>query len=113
MLGAVLDAVICKKKLGMLPKSLYFYDLLNWQLITLFNVDYKISTKTISKRIRTTNANIVCFSESAQNSLAACILRDGLSTLADGVLCQFSGQEQPDGGLNLAGTDRGLLAVLG
>ena len=49
----------------------------------------------------------------AQTSLAACILRDGLRTLANGVLCQFSGQEQPDSRLNLAGTDGGLLVVVG
>ena len=49
----------------------------------------------------------------AQTSFAACILRNGLRTLANGVLCQFSGQQQPDSRLNIAGPDGGLLVVAG
>ena len=46
-------------------------------------------------------------------SLATSVLRDGLGTLTDCVLCEFSWKEQSDGCLNLAGADSGLLVVVG
>jgi len=44
--------------------------------------------------------------------LAAGILGDSLSAFADSMLCKFSGQKQPDGGLDLAGADGRLLVVV-
>ena len=49
----------------------------------------------------------------AQTSLAAGILRHGLRSLADCVLCQFSGQKKPDSGLDFARTNGGFLVVHG
>jgi hypothetical protein len=40
------------------------------------------------------------------------VLGDGLRALGDGVLGQLAGQDQPHGGLHLAGRDRRLLVVL-
>ena len=46
-------------------------------------------------------------------SLATSVLRDGLGTLTDCMLCEFSWKEQSDGCLNLSGADRGFLVVVG
>ena len=46
-------------------------------------------------------------------SLATIVLRDGLGTLTDCVLCEFSWKEQSGGCLYLAGADSGLLVVVG
>ena len=44
--------------------------------------------------------------------LAAGVLGDGLGAFADGVLSQFTWEQQPDGGLNLsAGDSRSLVVV--
>jgi len=45
--------------------------------------------------------------------LGAGVLGDGLGSLGDGVLGQLSGQEEPDGGLDLPGGDGGPLVVVG
>jgi len=45
--------------------------------------------------------------------LAAGELGDGLGSLRDGVLGQFSGEHEADGGLNLAAAESGLLVVSG
>ena len=45
--------------------------------------------------------------------LGARVLGDGLGSLRDGVLSQFSGEEEPDRGLNLPGGDGGPLVVVG
>ena len=37
--------------------------------------------------------------------LAACVLGHSLGSFTDGVFGQFTGQKQPDGGLDLAGAD--------
>ena len=56
----------------------------------------------------------VCFCNVNCNSLlAAGVLGDGLGALADSVLSQFTGQEQTDGGLDLAAGDGGALVVVG
>ena len=47
------------------------------------------------------------------NLLGAGILGDGLGSLGDGVLSQFSGQEEPDSSLDLPGGDGGPLVVVG
>lgn len=39
------------------------------------------------------------------------VLRDGLGAFGDGVLGQFTGQDQPHGGLDLPRRDGGLLVV--
>ena len=44
--------------------------------------------------------------------LAAGILGHSLDALADSMLCKFSRQQQPDGSLDLAGTDGRLLVVV-
>ena len=49
----------------------------------------------------------------ASELLAARVLGHSFSPLRDGVLGEFPGQEQPDGGLNLAGGDGGPLVVIG
>ena len=49
----------------------------------------------------------------AVNLLGAGVLGDGLGALRDGVLGQLSGQEEPDGGLDLPGGDGGPLVVVG
>jgi len=46
------------------------------------------------------------------NLLGAGVLGDGLGSLRDGVLGQFSGQEKPDRGLDLPGGDGGPLVVV-
>ena len=48
-----------------------------------------------------------------KNLLGASILGDGLGALRDGVLGQFTGEEEPDGGLDLPGGDGGPLVVVG
>ena len=45
--------------------------------------------------------------------LGAGVLGDGLGALRDGVLGQLSGEEEPDGGLDLPGGDGGPLVVVG
>ena len=45
--------------------------------------------------------------------LSAAELGDGLGSLRDGVLGQLSGQQEPDGGLDLPGGDGGPLVVVG
>ena len=45
--------------------------------------------------------------------LGAGVLGDGLGALRDGVLGQLSGQQEPDGGLDLPGGDGGPLVVVG
>ena len=45
--------------------------------------------------------------------LGAGVLGDGLGTFRDGVLGQFTGQQKPDGGLDLPGGDGGPLVVVG
>ena len=51
--------------------------------------------------------------EGRNNLLGAGVLGDGLGSLGDGVLGQFSGQEEPDSGLDLPGGDGGPLVVVG
>ena len=41
------------------------------------------------------------------------VLGNGLRTLRDGVLGEFTGKDEADGGLDLAGGDGGLLVVGG
>ena len=41
------------------------------------------------------------------------VLGDGLGALRDGVLGKLTGEDETDGGLNLAGRDGGLLVVSG
>ena len=45
--------------------------------------------------------------------LGAGVLGDSLGALRDGVLGQFTGEEQPDGGLDFPGGDGGPLVVVG
>ena len=47
------------------------------------------------------------------NLLGAGVLGDGLGAFRDGVFGQFSGEEEPDGGLDLPGGDGGPLVVVG
>ena len=47
------------------------------------------------------------------NLLGAGVLGDGLGTFRDGVFGQFTGEEKPDGGLDLPGGDGGPLVVVG
>ena len=49
----------------------------------------------------------------ANNLLGAGVLGDGLGTFRDGVFGQFSGEEEPDGSLDLPGSDGGPLVVVG
>ena len=51
--------------------------------------------------------------ENSESLLGAGVLGDGLGSLGDGVLGQLSGQEEPDGGLDLPGGDGGPLVVVG
>ena len=44
--------------------------------------------------------------------LGAGVLGDGLCTFADGVLSQFTGQEQTDGGLDFPAGDGGAFVVV-
>ena len=50
---------------------------------------------------------------SARDLLGAGVLGDGLGTFRDGVFGQFTGEEEPDGGLDLPGGDGGPLVVVG
>ena len=50
---------------------------------------------------------------SAQNLLGAGVLGDGLGTFRNGVFGQFTGEEEPDGGLDLPRGDGGSLIVVG
>ncbi|EPB67229.1 hypothetical protein ANCCEY_13684 [Ancylostoma ceylanicum] len=50
---------------------------------------------------------------SAIDLLAGGVLGDSLGSLGHGVLGEFSGEDQADGGLDFAGRDRGSLVVLG
>ena len=50
---------------------------------------------------------------STTDLLGAGVLGDGLGALRDGVLGQFTGEEEPDGGLDLPGGDGGPLVVVG
>ena len=56
---------------------------------------------------------LVDVEETALDLLGACVLGDGLGALRDGVLGQFTGEEEPDGGLDLPGGDGGPLVVVG
>ena len=47
------------------------------------------------------------------NLLGAGVLGDGLGAFRDGVLGQFTGEEEPDSGLDLPGGDGGSLVVVG
>ena len=49
----------------------------------------------------------------AHHLLGAGVLGDGLGSFRDGVLGQFTGQQKPDGGLDLPGGDGGPLVVVG
>ena len=49
----------------------------------------------------------------AANLLGAGVLGDSLGTFRDGVFGQFTGEEKPDGGLDLPGGDGGPLVVVG
>ena len=46
------------------------------------------------------------------NLLGAGVLGDGLGAFRDGVFGQLTGEEEPDGGLDLPGGDGGLLVVV-
>merc|ERR1719411_1896740 len=46
------------------------------------------------------------------NLLGAGVLGDGLGTFRDGMFGQFTGQQKPDGGLDLPGGDGGSLVVV-
>ena len=47
------------------------------------------------------------------NLLGAGVFGDGLGAFRDGVFGQFSGEEEPDGGLDFPGSDGGPLVVVG
>ena len=49
----------------------------------------------------------------SKDLLGAGVLGDGLGAFRDGVLGQFTGQQKPDGGLDLPGGDGGPLVVMG
>ena len=49
----------------------------------------------------------------ASNLLGAGVLGDGLGSLRDGVLSQFTGEEESDGGLDLPRGDGSPLVVVG
>nr|XP_027223268.1 uncharacterized protein LOC113815377 [Penaeus vannamei] len=51
--------------------------------------------------------------EQPSNLLRGSVLGDGLGALADSVLGQFTGEQKPDGGLNLPAGDGGTLVVVG
>ena len=48
-----------------------------------------------------------------KNLLGAGVFGDGLGSFRYGVLSQFTGEEEPDGGLDLPGGDGGPLVVVG
>ena len=56
---------------------------------------------------------LVDVEETALDLLGACVLGDGLGALRDGVLGQFTGEEEPDGCLDLPRGDGGPLVVVG
>ena len=45
--------------------------------------------------------------------LGGSVLGDGLGSFGDGVLGQFSGKDETDGGLDFSGGDRGAFVVVG
>ena len=49
----------------------------------------------------------------SSNLLGGSVFGDSLGTFRDGVLGQFTGEEKPDGGLDLPGGDGGPLVVVG
>ena len=49
----------------------------------------------------------------SKDLLGAGVLGDGLGAFRDGVLGQFTGQQKPDGSLDLPGGDGGPLVVMG
>jgi len=51
--------------------------------------------------------------ENSESLLGAGVLGDGLGALRHGVLGELTGQEETDGGLDLAGRKGGLLGVAG
>ena len=51
--------------------------------------------------------------EEGHSLLGAGVLGDGLGSLRDSVLGKLTGQEEPDGGLDLPGGDGGPLVVVG
>ncbi len=55
----------------------------------------------------------LCMKDSRSNLLAAGVLGHGLGALADGVLGEFTGQEEAHGGLDLPAGDGGPLVVVG
>ena len=55
----------------------------------------------------------VCFALPTVTLLAAGVLGHSLGSFTDGVFGQFTGQKQPDGGLDLAGADGRFLIVVG
>ncbi len=55
----------------------------------------------------------VLYEEITHSLLGAGVLGDGLGSLRDGVLGQFSGKEEPDRGLDLPRGDGGPLVVVG
>ena len=58
--------------------------------------------------------DLLSSSEAQSNDLlGAGVLGDGLGAFRDGVLGQFTGQQKPDGGLDLPGGDGGPLVVVG
>ena len=54
-----------------------------------------------------------CVSSYWRCLLGAGVLGDSLGSLGDGVLGELTGEEEPDGGLDLAGGDGGPLVVVG
>ena len=55
----------------------------------------------------------MCYNPEKNYLLGGSVLGDGLGSLRDGVLGQFTGEEEPDGGLDLPGGDGGPLVVVG
>ena len=53
-----------------------------------------------------------CVSSYWRCLLGAGVLGDSLGSLGDGVLGELTGEEEPDGGLDLAGSDSGSLVVV-
>ena len=49
---------------------------------------------------------------SVEHLLGAGVLGDSLGSLGDGVLGELTGEEEPDGGLDLTGGDGGPLVVV-
>merc|ERR1719265_199732 len=55
---------------------------------------------------------LICMRSGAGNLLAGLVLGDGLGALGDGVLGELAGEDEADGGLDLASGERGLLVVV-